>query len=191
MDRLNDNSYKTYVKNIIVELIDFVLKIPASAKPKHIIDTLIWVKDYLSLKINSFTFDYENIPDLTRGQIVLVELGDNFGLEFSGKHYAILLRNCRKGIDQVFVLPITSKKPKTYTKDRKGIYVEIPRIPGFKGYENPLNPQDPDNDKHWANILSVRNISKQRMIYPSVSHTISGTVLDEISGAIVSQIALR
>lgn len=43
----------------------------------------------------------------------------------------------------------------------------------------------------WANILSVRNISKQRMIYPTRIFNVDGDVLTKISATIKSQIALR
>lgn len=191
MDRLVGNKYLEGVRNIIGSLISHILEIPATAKEVDIRQNLAWMKDYITIKRNSFTYNYNDIPDLLRGNIIIAKFGDNIGNEFKGQHHAIVLRNCKQGIDQIFVLPITSKKPKQYDPNRLGIYIEIPKITGFGGFHDLENPDHPDTDKHWANILSVRNISKQRMIYPTRIFNVDGNILTKISATIKSQIALR
>lgn len=191
MNRLNGNKYLEEVKSIIGSLITHILEIPETVKEIDIRSNLSWMKEYIAIKRASFTYNYNDIPDLIRGNVIIAKFGDNIGNEFNGQHHAIVLRNCRKGIDQIFVLPITSKKPKQYDPNKKGIYIEIPKITGFAGLRDPENSDHPDTDKHWANILSVRNISKQRMIYPTRIFNVDGDVLTKISATIKSQIALR
>ena len=191
MDRLNGNKYFEEVKNIISSLITHILEIPETAKEIGIRNNLAWMKEYIAIKRGSFTYNNNDIPDLLRGNVIIAKFGDNIGKEFNGQHHAIVLRDCKQGIDQIFVLPITSKRPKAYNPTKKGIYIEIPKISGFPGFHDPDNLYHIDNDKHWANILSIRNISKQRMIYPTTIFTVDGTILNIISATIKSQIALR
>lgn len=156
---------------------------------KRISLLLDWIDKYIDyIKAENTFSQFGEIYDLKRGDVVLIDLGFNIGKEFGGEHPAIVLRDSRKGIDQVMVLPISSKKPKNLTDP---IYVEIPFIKNLKGYQNPNDPNDPDNGKHWANILSIKNLSKSRIIYPPEKSTVDGRYLNRISAAIKKQIALR
>lgn len=156
---------------------------------KRISLLLDWISkqtEYIQ-KENSYS-QFGNIYELTRGDVVLTDLGFNIGKEFGGEHPAIVIRGSKKGIDQVMILPISSKKPKHLTNP---IYVEIPYIKNLKGYQNKHNPTDPDNGKHWANILSIKNVSKHRVIYPPEKSTVDGRILNRISATIQKQIAFR
>ena len=48
-----------------------------------------------------------------RGNVVWIDFGFNIGSEFGGMHPAIILKNFDK---ELFVLPVSSKKPKEYIK---------------------------------------------------------------------------
>lgn len=191
VERIKENIYEINAQEILDGLVQYILGLPDGVDEEDIKKILIWVNDYLSIQNNSWTYNYQEIPDLKRGNIILAKFGENFGKEFSGKHYAIVLRDCKQGIDQILVLPITSKKPKAYDSSKKGIYLEIPKIDGFPGFYDDNNPNHPDTGKHWANILSIRNISKQRVIYPSNIFEVDGSVLTAISATVKSKIALR
>lgn len=152
---------------------------------------LCWMYTYLSISDNKDYLHRKDLPDLVRGNIILVEIGDNLGMEFRGKHHCIVLRDSPKNLDQVFVLPITSKKPQQYNPNYNGIYIEISRITGFNGYYSPSNPHHRDTGKHWANILNIRNISKSRIYYPTKIRNVSSGQLNKISNSIIANIALR
>lgn len=122
-------------------------------------------------------FNYADLPDLTRGDVILTNLGFNLGDEFGGEHAAIVLKNSPKINTRVLVLPITSKEP---VNKHKPFYVKIGKIHGMN-----------QNKFHWANIYNIRSISKLRIIYPPEPKKVNGTVLNRISGAIMGQIALR
>ena len=151
----------------------------------------LWLTNYVSISDDSNTLHKKDVPDLKRGNIILVELGDNLGMEFGGKHHCVVLRDCPSSQDQVFVLPITSKKPKKFNPHYNGIYIEFNKIRGFNGYKHATDPHHKDNGKHWANILSVRNISKSRVYYPTKIRNVPESDLNKISNCVIANIALR
>lgn len=150
-----------------------------------------WFCTSVSIWLDYNSLHRRELPALKRGNIVLVEIGENFGMEFSGRHHCIVLRNSPLEQDQVLVLPITSKKPKNYQPNNNGIYLEFPRINGFNGFSDPDNPNHPDTGKHWANILNIRNISKSRIHYPTRIINVDNQQLNKISNSIIANIALR
>jgi len=162
-----------------------------SSEAKKLENKLNWLIQYVSISENPSFLHNRQVPDLKRGNIILVEIGDNLGMEFSGRHHCIVLRDSPIGQDQVFVLPITSKKPGRFTPNYNGIYIEFPAMRGFNGFSDNNNPQHPDTGKHWANILNVRNISKSRIVYPTKIRTIENGQLNRISECIIANIALR
>ena len=171
---------------------DYVFSSPQrNAKDKEtLINRIKWIDKYISILDNKEYCHKMSIPDLYRGDVILVELGENLGKEFSGQHPAVVLRDCSSNIDQVFILPLTSKKPKGFNHRVKGIYLEFRRIPGMKGYRHPTNSHHPNNGKHWCNILNIRNVSKSRIDYPPVPCRMDGDDLTAISETIRNQIAL-
>lgn len=144
------------------------------ADHKKLLLYLKWLKKKTYLVLNEETFRPEDLPELKRGMVILVDFGFNVGNEFGGIHPAIVLRNSSKNSPGVLVLPISSKKPKNI----QDIHVEIGKIVGLKEY-------------HWANIMHIIEVSKQRIIIPPEPKKVEGKVLNRISGAVVAQIALR
>ena len=82
------------------------------------------VKNNYALKKNNYIFNNTNISKedamlltkkvlLKRGNVVWIDFGFNIGNEFGGMHPAIILKNFD---NEIFVLPISSKKPKEYNK---------------------------------------------------------------------------
>ena len=82
------------------------------------------VKNNYALKKNNYIFNNTNISKedtmlltkkvlLKRGNVVWIDFGFNIGNEFGGMHPAIILKNFD---NEIFVLPISSKKPKEYKK---------------------------------------------------------------------------
>ena len=82
------------------------------------------VNDNYILKNNNYIFNNMNINKddvlllarkvlFKRGNVVWIDFGFNIGNEFGGMHPAIILKNFNS---EVFVLPISSKKPKEFMK---------------------------------------------------------------------------
>lgn len=153
-------------------------------------ELLKWFELCKSIFNNQEYLHREELGDLKRGDVILVELGQNLGKEFSGQHPAVVLRDCPKNIEQVFILPLTSKKPKAYNPNKESIYLEFKKIYGMKGYQHSTNPKHKDNFKHWANILNIRNISRSRIVCPPQPCKMDGKDLRKISKTIQNQIAL-
>ena len=64
-------------------------------------------------KLREFRKGLNTENDLKRGNVVWIDFGFNIGNEFGGMHPAIILKNFD---NEIFVLPISSKKPKEYKK---------------------------------------------------------------------------
>jgi hypothetical protein len=191
MQRFNGKPFERDINEVLNELLTYVSTIPDETIRERIGNEIKWAKDYIEIKQNKLSHQTIQTPDFKRGNIVIVKLGENIGVEFSGNHHAIVLRDVTKDIEQVFLLPITSKKPKSYNiNNKKSLYIEIPKIPGLKGFIGD-DPKHPDIGKHWANILNVKNISRKRILYPTKIFTVQGSILDLISNVIINQIAYR
>jgi mRNA-degrading endonuclease toxin of MazEF toxin-antitoxin module len=137
---------------------------------------LEWLLRKTELFEQENVFSAQLLPNFGRGDVVLVDFGCNVGDEFGGKHTAIVLKNSNTSNERVMVLPVTSKEPKNKNIP---IYIEIGKIAG-------LNP----TKHHWANVLNICSVSKQRIIYPPIPKRIDGRILDRISKTIQRQIAL-
>lgn len=149
---------------------------------------LKWFYDYLGIFENKKHLQPQGVPKFERGNIILVELGANVGDEFSGRHYCVVLRDCPVEQSKIFILPLTSKRPKAYSDEKDTIYVKFKRIYGL-GTEEDGNTWK----TCYANILNVRNIDKTRIIFPiqrGIPNMSSGD-LRKISYKIVTHIALR
>lgn len=157
---------------------------------KNAKNRLEWLINYIGITNDRYYLQKDELPDLKRGNIILAELGFNFGKEFGGRHYCIVLRDSSKANDRVMILPITTKKPSDYEKFKKTLYIEfesLPRMGRLKDNENE------NGSKRWCNILNIRSISKSRIIYPIGRGIpeIRDSQIKEISRRIVSQVALR
>ncbi len=162
------------IRDSLINLVKYTHDIERLKKIEMYFDWLITKTS----KVNEEpTFDANTMPCLNRGDVILIDLGFNVGEEYGGKHAAIVLRNSNQSNKRVVVLPITSQEP---VNKKLTIYVKIGKIAGLV-----------DDRIHWANIFNVCAISKQRIIYPPEPKQVDGKVLNRISGAIKSQIALR
>ncbi|MDF9409738.1 type II toxin-antitoxin system PemK/MazF family toxin [Pelotomaculum isophthalicicum JI] len=135
-----------------------------------------WLNEKTIFIKNEKEFTGKHIQELKRGNVILIKLGFNIGEELGGPRPAIVLRDSKAGHKKVLVLPITSKKPLDYTNP---IYVKIGFIKGLTG------------GIHWANVLNVSNLSKQRIQIPPDPKMVDSGALNRISAAIKAQIALR
>ena len=189
---MDDFNYKYEYWSLYCKLRDFVNTTPVRTDKlkETLYNRVIWFKTCIKIYENKNALHSSPLGDLHRGDVVLVELGENFGKEFSGQHPAVVLRDSLSHIDQVFVLPLTSKKPKAYNPKVDSIYLEFKRIHGLRGYQHPTNRHHRDNYKHWCNILNVRNISRCRIYCPPNPCTMDGKDLNRISKTIKNQMAL-
>lgn len=161
---------------------------------KELKNRIEWFNNYFNVFNNPKYLQMKDLPDLYRGDVVLVELGFNIGMEFGGRHYCIVLRDSAKCNKRVVILPITSKKPSDYQKLKDSIYVQFDDIK-FLHCSDDYSSSTPF--QRWCNILNVKTISKSRIIYPirrdlpSPTKRISKRKMTEISNKIISEIALR
>ena len=161
-------------------------------KEKEVAGRIEWFNNYFNIFQNPKYFqDVKHpLPNLIRGNIILAELGFNIGMEFGGRHYCIVLKNSSINNQRVLVLPITTQKPSDYEKFKDTIYVEFDGINGLNAVKDKDNP---NGHKRWVNILNIRTISKNRIIYPierGIPNMTKGQ-MREISLRIISQIAMR
>lgn len=159
---------------------------------KEVNGRIKWFNDYFNIFQNSEYFkNSENpLPELKKGNIILVELGFNIGMEFGGRHYCIVLKNSSLTNKRVLVLPITTQKPSDYDIFKDTIYIQFSKIQGLTAKKD---KDSPNSHKRWVNILNIRTISKDRIIYPierGMPNMEKGQ-MREISMRIVSQIAMR
>ncbi len=171
----NDAELINKIKFLYSQLLGFAMNLSINAKTKY--SYIDWLICKTELVKSEKKFDSTQLPNYRRGELIFLDLGFNVGEEYGGKHYAIVLRDSRSNHGKVLVLPITSQEPKS---KHLPIYVEIGPIIGLA------------KDKHhWANILNITNVSKQRIMVQCKQLRVNDRVLNRLSGAIVSQIALR
>lgn len=159
---------------------------------KEVSGRIEWFNNYFNMFQNPTFFQDKRkpLPDLIRGNIILAELGFNIGMEFGGRHYCIVLKNSSVKNKRVLVLPITTQKPSDYEMFKDSIYIEFDKIKGLNATKDIGNP---NGHKRWVNILNIRSISKNRIIYPidrGIPNITKGQIR-EISVRIISQIAMR
>lgn len=160
---------------------------------KELFGRIDWFNKYFILFNNHNSLQEKELPDLKRGDVVLVELGFNIGMEFGGKHYCVVLRNSYKDNKRVTILPLTSQKPSDYEINKDTFYIQFDDI---KFLHRKKDKYTGYGRKRWANILNIRTISKSRIIYPndrdlpSDKKRMSKRHMRLISERIVSQIAI-
>ena len=128
-----------------------------------------WISKKTDYMINEKAFNEKDpiYSKIKRGSVIWVEFGFNIGVEFGGKHPAIVLRRAGSSI---FVIPLSSQMP----REIKPNHVRIDKVYGFK------------NLIRWANVLKMQNVSIQRVdISESASiGNVKGDVLNKINEAI-------
>ena len=104
---------------------------------------------------------------LKRGNVVWIDFGFNIGNEFGGMHPAIILKNFD---NEIFVLPISSKKPKEYKKLEQDYHnkkitleecvrekeqiTEIVQIDNIYRFKEMIR---------WTNIIRMKKVSVLRL----------------------------
>ena len=154
------------------------------------------VKNNYTLKKNNYIFNNTNISKedtmlltkkvlLKRGNVVWIDFGFNIGNEFGGMHPAIILKNFD---NEIFVLPISSKKPKEYKKleqdyhnkkitleecvREKGQITEIVQIDNIYRFKNMIR---------WANITRMKKVSILRLNFNGTIGKVDGKYLSTIN----------
>lgn len=160
------------------------------------------IKANYSFKDNKYTFNNTNISVedtkmlmkyvlFKRGNVVWIDFGFNIGNEFGGMHPAVILKNFDKDL---FVVPISSKKPTEYTKIEKELengkitleecekqknqireIIELDKINGFK------------NMLRWARITRMKKISILRLNFSGTIGTLDGNYMNNISDKICAE----
>lgn len=148
------------------------------------------------LKNNNYIFNNTNISFndamlitkkilLKRGNVVWIDFGFNIGNEFGGMHPAIILKSFDK---ELFVVPVSSKKPKEYSviekefengkiteeeckkrKERVTAIVQLDNIYRFKEMTR------------WADITRMRKVSLLRLNFSGTIGKIDGKYIKTIS----------
>ena len=154
------------------------------------------VKNNYALKKNNYIFNNANISKedtmlltkkvlLKRGNVVWIDFGFNIGNEFGGMHPAIILKNFD---NEIFVLPISSKKPKEYKKleqdyhnkkitleeciKKKGQITEIVQIDNIYRFKDMIR---------WANITRMKKVSILRLNFNGTIGKVDGKYLSMIN----------
>ena len=154
------------------------------------------VKNNYALKKNNYIFNNTNISKedtmlltkkvlLKRGNVVWIDFGFNIGNEFGGMHPAIILKNFD---NEIFVLPISSKKPKEYKKleqdyhnkkitleecvRKKGQITEIVQIDNIYRFKDMTR---------WANITRMKKVSILRLNFNGTIGKVDGKYLSMIN----------
>lgn len=154
------------------------------------------IKNNYTLKNNKYIFNNMNITIeetkllakyiiFKRGNVVWINFGFNIGNEFGGMHPAVILKNFD---NELFVLPISSKKPLEYQKieqeylnnkilleeyEKQKIeineIIQFDKIFGFKEM------------KRWARITRMKKVSMLRVSFSGTIGAVSGEYMESIS----------
>ncbi len=157
------------------------------------------IKANYTFKDNKYTFNNANISLedakilmkyvlFKRGNVVWIDFGFNIGNEFGGMHPAVILKNFDKDL---FVVPISSKKPTEYTriekdledgkinieecKKQKDKITEIIELEKINGFRKMLR---------WARITRMKKTSILRVNFSGTIGTLDGKDMNNISNRI-------
>lgn len=186
--------YKNIVKYALhnFKIDDFSYK-KANKVLKRVIDTnYILKKNYRIFNNPNISFDDTMLIMkkilLKRANVVWIDFGFNIGNEFGGMHPAVILKNFDKDI---FVLPVSSKKPIEYEKiekefeegkisqeeciKKKDKITEIVQLDNIIGFKEMIR---------WANITRIRKVSILRLNFSGTIGRIDGEYINKISSKI-------
>ena len=157
------------------------------------------IKSNYAFKNNKYTFKNTNISIedvkilmkyvlFKRGNVVWIDFGFNIGNEFGGMHPAVILKNFDKDL---FVVPISSKKPVEYVRIEKELedgkinieeykkqinkITEIIELEKINGFRKMLR---------WARITRMKKISMLRVNFGGTIGTLDGKDMNNISDKI-------
>lgn len=120
-----------------------------------------------------------------RGNVIWLDFGFNIGNEFGGMHPAVILKNFD---NDLFVVPISSKKPPEYVKieqdfkdkiiseeecqKQKSAITEIIELSKINGFRNMLR---------WARITRMKKVSILRVNFSGTIGTLDGSDMNAIA----------
>ena len=154
------------------------------------------VNNNYSLINNNYVFNNINISKedtlllakkviFKRGNVVWIDFGFNIGNEFGGMHPAIIIKTFDK---ELFVLPVSSKKPKEYIKiDKEYEDGRINLEECKKRKDNVSSVIQLDNIYRfrnmvrWADITRMRKVSWLRLNFSGTIGKIDGQYITKIS----------
>lgn len=152
-----------------------------------------------TLKYNNYIFNNPKISYddamlitrkilLKRGNVVWVDFGFNIGNEFGGMHPAVILKNFD---NELFVVPISSKKPKEYIKIEQDLEDEIITEEECKRRKEKINSILQIDSIYrfkemtrWADITRIKKVSLLRLNYSATIGKISGNYINSLSNKI-------
>ena len=192
---INEKDYKYIYKNILnYTLPNYVITQYTFNKANKTTKAII--KANYSYNEGKYTFNnpkisVDDIKKLIkyvlfkRGNVVWMDFGFNIGNEFGGMHPAVILKNFD---NDLFVLPISSKKPPEYIKveqdllnkkiteneykNRKSSITEIIELTNIHGFRKMLR---------WARITRMKKISMLRINFSGTIGTLDGKDMDTIA----------
>ncbi|MBR5598229.1 MAG: type II toxin-antitoxin system PemK/MazF family toxin [Lachnospiraceae bacterium] len=126
---------------------------------------LQWISTKTQYVMDEPSFVCDKEDKLKRGAVVWIEFGFNVGDEFGGRHPAVILR---KTPTSVFVVPLSSQEPSV----KKDYHVKVEKVYGFK------------NMVRWTNVLTLQNVSIQRIDTNASIGNVKGKVLNDINEAL-------
>lgn len=113
-----------------------------------------------------------------RGNVVWIDFGFNIGNEFGGMHPAIILKNFE---NDLFVLPVSSKKPIEYVKIEKDLYENKISEDECKKMKDGINEIVQLNNiigfkeiTRWANITRMKKVSLLRFNFSGTIGRVDG-----------------
>ena len=157
------------------------------------------IKSNYTFKDNKYTFNNINITIedvkilmkyvlFKRGNVVWIDFGFNIGNEFGGMHPAVILKNFDMDL---FVVPISSKKPVEYVRIEKELeagkisieeykkqinkILEIIELKKINGFRKMLR---------WARITRMKKVSMLRVNFLGTIGTLEGKDMNNISNKI-------
>ena len=195
-DKIQNEKDDLYIYNNIVKYslpnykIDEFSYNRADKTLKKIIDkNYILKKNYRIFNNSEITYDEAIILSqkllLRIGNVAWIEFGFNIGNEIGGMHPAIILKNLG---NDLFVLPVSSKKPAEYLKiekefndnniskeemvKKKNQIVDIIQLDNIVGFRNMIR---------WANITRMKKVSILRLNFGGTIGRVDGKYLNIIS----------
>lgn len=201
-EKIENEQVENYIYKSIVKytLKNYVINKYTFDKAEEKVKNII--KQNYDFTNNKYIFNNENISledvkllskniIFKRGNVVWVDFGFNIGSEFGGMHPAVILKNFE---NELFVLPISSKKPIEYTnieekyiknkisfeqcqklKEEITDIIQFDKIFGFKDMIR------------WSKITRMKKISMLRVAFSGTIGSISGEYLNSISNKISSE----
>ena len=122
---------------------------------------------------------------LKRGNVVWIDFGYNIGNEFGGMHPAVILKNFD---NELFVVPISSKKPKEYIKIEQDLEDKIITEEEYKRRKEKINSILQIDSIYrfkemtrWADITRMKKVSLLRLNYSGTIGKISGNYINSLS----------